>query len=162
MKYVLFIFIWNDITIADFIKLFFEHVECYFDFLKNIMTDKNSHIISDFWQEVCEIQMIKQCLFIIYHFQMNSQSKALNWIIKNYLKAYTSENQTVWAKLLSLAQFVYNNSHNHIIQMSSNWLLHDFDCNICIDVVNNVIERRISAAKNHVEKLHKLCQKLCL
>ena len=47
-KYVLFILIQNDITAADFIKLFFEHVECHFDFLKNIVTDRNSHIMSDF------------------------------------------------------------------------------------------------------------------
>src|SRR5436190_23227383 len=59
-------------------------------------------------------------------------------------------------------QFVYNNSCNHIIQMSLNRLLHEFNCEICIDVVNNIIKRRISVVKDHVEKLHKLQQKLCL
>ena len=59
-------------------------------------------------------------------------------------------------------QFIYNNSCNHIIQMSSNKFLHEFDCKICIDVADNIIEKRISAAKNCVEKLHKLHQKLCL
>ena len=106
--------------------------------------------------------MIKQCLSTAYHLQMNDQSKALNQIIKNYLRAYTSENQTMWAKLLFFAQFVYNNNCNHITQMSLNKLLHEFDCEICIDVTNNIIKRRISAAKNCVEKLHKLHQKLHL
>ena len=68
MKYVLFILIWNDITVADFTKLFFKHVEYCFDFLKNIVTDRDSHIISDFWWEVCEIQMIKWCFSTAYHF----------------------------------------------------------------------------------------------
>ena len=86
----------------------------------------------------------------------------LNQIIKNYLRAYISEDQTVWAKLLSFAQFVYNNSCNHITQMSLNRLLHEFNCEIHIDVVNNIIERRISAVKDHVKKLHKLQQKLHL
>ena len=93
---------------------------------------------------------------------MNSQNKVLNQIIKNYLKAYISKNQTVWVKLLFLAQFIYNNSCNHTTQMSLNWLLHKFDCEIHIDVANNIIKRRISAAKNHVEKLYKLHQKLHL
>ena len=44
--------------------------------------------------------------------------------------------------------------------MSLNKLLHEFDCEIHIDVTDNVIERKISAVKNHVEKLHKLWQKL--
>ena len=59
IKYVLFILIQNNIIAADFMKLFFKHVEYCFDFSKNIMTDKNSCITSDFWWEVCEIQMIK-------------------------------------------------------------------------------------------------------
>ena len=161
-KYVLFILIQNDITAADFMKLFFKHVKYCFDFLKSIVTNKNSCIIFNFWWEICEIQIIKWYFSITYHLQMNDQSEALNQIIKNYLRAYTSEDQTMWAKLLSLAQFIYNNSYNHIIQMSSNWLLHDFDYEIHIDVTNNIIEKRISAAKNHIEKLHKLHQKLCL
>ena len=143
-------------------EVFFEHVECYFDFLKSIMTDRNSCITSNFWWEVCKIQMIKQHLSITYHSQTDDQNEALNQIIKNYLRAYISENQTVWAKLLFLVQFVYNNSCNHTTQISLNQLLHRFDCKIHIDVVNNIIKKRISAAKNHVEKLHKLQQKLHL
>ena len=46
--------------------------------------------------------------------------------------------------------------------MSLNQLLHEFDCEIHIDVTNNIIEKRISAVKDCVEKLHKLWQKLCL
>ena len=90
-KYALFIFIWDDTTAADFMKLFFKHVECCFDFSRSIVTNRNSCITSDFWQEVCKIQMIKQHLFTAYHSQIDDQSKALNQIIKNYLKAYTSE-----------------------------------------------------------------------
>src|SRR5205814_5867677 len=53
-------------------------------------------------------------------------------------------------------------SCNHITQMSSNRLLYRFNCKIHIDVANNIIERRIPAAKDCVEKLHKLHQKLHL
>ena len=59
MKYALFIFTQNNITAADFTKLFFEHVKCYFDFSRSIVTDRDSCIISDFWQEVCKIEIIK-------------------------------------------------------------------------------------------------------
>ena len=48
IKYALFILTQDNIIAADFIKLFFKHVKYYFDFLKNIITNKNSHIISDF------------------------------------------------------------------------------------------------------------------
>jgi len=58
-KYTLFISTQDDTTAADFAELFFEHVECQFDFSRSIVTDKDFQIISDFWQEVCKIQMIK-------------------------------------------------------------------------------------------------------
>jgi hypothetical protein len=44
--------------------------------------------------------------------------------------------------------------------MSPNRLLHGFDCEIRIDVADNVAERRIPAAKDRVEKLHQLRQSL--
>ena len=46
--------------------------------------------------------------------------------------------------------------------MSLNRLLHSFDCEIHINIANNIIKKRISTAKNHVEKLHKLQQNLHL
>ena len=84
----------------------------------------------------------------------------MNRIIEDYLRAYSSEDQTVWARLLPLAQFAYNNSRNHTTRMSPNRLLHGFDCDIRIDVADNVTERRIPAAKDRVEKLHQLRQSL--
>ena len=162
MKYALFIPTRDDTTAADFAELFFEHVECRFGSPRSIVTDRDSRITSDFWREVCEIQMIKRRLSTAYHPQTDGQSEALNRIIEDYLRAYTSEDQTVWAKLLPLAQFAYNNSRNHTTQMSPNRLLHGFDCEIRIDVADNVIERRIPAAKDRVEKLHKLRQELRL
>ena len=91
--------------------------------------------------------MIKQCFSTAYHSQTDDQNKALNQIIENYLKAYTSKNQTMWAKLLSLAQFIYNNSCNHTTQISSNWLLHRFDCEIHIDIIDNIIKKNTDCEK---------------
>ena len=44
--------------------------------------------------------------------------------------------------------------------MSPNRLLYGFDYDIRIDVTDNVSEGRIPAARDHVQKLHKLRQKL--
>ena len=119
-KYALFIPIKDDATAAEFAEVFFEHVECHFGTPWSIVTDQDSRIMSDFWHEVCKMKIIKWHLSMAYHPQTNGQSKALNQIIKDYLWAYTSDNQMVWAKLLPLAQFAYNNSCNHTTGMSPN------------------------------------------
>jgi len=46
--------------------------------------------------------------------------------------------------------------------MTLNRLLHGFDCEIRVDVVDNISERRMPAAKDCIEKLHELCQELHL
>ena len=104
--------------------------------------------------------MIKRRMSTAYHPQTDGQSEALNRIVEDYLRAYTSENPTAWAALLPLAQFAYNNSRNSTTGMSPNRLLHGFDCEIRIDVADNVAERRIPAAKDRVEKLYQLRQGL--
>ena len=159
-KYALFIPTRDDTNAADFAELFFEHVECRFGTPRSIVTDRDSRITSDFWREVCEIKIIKRRLSTAYHPQTDGQSEVLNRIVEDYLRAYTADDQTVWAKLLPLAQFAYNNSRNHTTRMSPNRLLHGFDCEIRIDVADNVSEGRIPAAKDRIEKLHELRQSL--
>src|SRR5438045_3229046 len=159
-KYALFIPTQDDANAADFAELFFEHVKCHFGTPRSIVTDCDSCITLDFWRKVCEMKIIKRRLSTAYHPQTDGQSEALNWIIEDYLRAYSSDEQTVWAKLLPLAQFAYNNSRNHTTGMSPNRLLHGFDCDLRIDVADNVSERRIPAAKDRIEKLHQLRQEL--
>ena len=108
------------------------------------------------------MKIIKYRLLTTYHFQIDRQSKVLNQIMKNYLQFYTFKDQTVWAKLLSLAQFIYNNSQNHIIKISLNHLLYSFNCEIYVDIMNNVFKRKISAALDHIKKLYQLYQDLHL
>src|SRR5438045_3971643 len=161
-KYALFIPTRDDMTATEFAELFFEHVECRFGSPRSIVTDQDSRIMSDFWREVCEMKIIKRRLLTAYHPQTDGQSEALNRIIEDYLRAYSADDQTVWAKLLPLSQFAYNSSRNHTMSMSPNRLLHGFDCEIHIEVADNVSERRIPAAKDLIEKLHQLCQELRL
>ncbi len=95
IKYVLFIFTCENIIAMNLAKLFFKHIKCCFGTPQEVVSDRDSHITSQFWCEICEIQMIKRCLFIIYYLQTDEQSKVLNHIVKDYLHAYSSEDQTV-------------------------------------------------------------------
>ena len=47
-KYALFIFICEASIVIDFAEFFFEHIECHFETSKNVITDRDSHIISEF------------------------------------------------------------------------------------------------------------------
>ena len=90
-KYILFISTCEASTAVEFAELFFEHVECCFEISSDIVMNRDSHIISEFWWEICEIQMIKRCMSTVYHFQTDDQSEVLNYIMKDYLHVYSAE-----------------------------------------------------------------------
>src|SRR5438034_7570140 len=93
-KYTLFISTHEASTAVEFAELFFEHIECCFEISRSIVMNRDLHIISEFWQEICKIQMIKRHMFTVYHSQINDQSEVLNCIVKDYLHVYSVEDQT--------------------------------------------------------------------
>ena len=66
-KYALFLPTREDAIITDFIKLFFEAVECRFRTPRGVVSNRDSKLMSNFWREVCEIKMIKRRISIAYH-----------------------------------------------------------------------------------------------
>ena len=95
MKYALFMPTREDSTTIDFAKLFFENVEYRFRTPRGVVSDRDSRITSDFWREVCEIVIIKRHMSTTYHLQTDGQNEALNRIIKDYLRAYSSEDPII-------------------------------------------------------------------
>src|SRR6266536_5948372 len=76
-KYALFISTCEALITVKFTKLFFKHVKCCFETSQDIVINRDSQITSNFWHEVCKIQIIKRCLLTVYHSQTNDQSEAL-------------------------------------------------------------------------------------
>jgi hypothetical protein len=72
IKYMLFISMRETSTAVEFAELFFEHVECCFEMLRSVVSDRDSHITSEFWHEICEIQIIKRHISTAYHLQTNN------------------------------------------------------------------------------------------
>ena len=69
---MLFISTQDNIIIIDFTKLFFKHIECYFNLLRSIITNCDFQIMSNFWYKIYEIKIIKHHLLIAYYPQIDS------------------------------------------------------------------------------------------
>ena len=88
-----FIPITSDIATPEFAALFHEHIELKYRAPKGIVSDWDTRITSKFWAEVCIYSLIKRCISIAFHPQIDSQTEILNQILENYLCAYTSLEQ---------------------------------------------------------------------
>ena len=68
--------------------------------------------ISKFWSSLCYFFGVKRRLSTAFYPQTKGQIKRQNGTIKAYLKAFVNFEQNDWAKLLPMAEFIYNNAKN--------------------------------------------------
>ena len=155
-KMAVFLPICNEINAADLAELIYKEVELRFGAPSGIVSDRDSHITSKFWAEMCYYSMIKRRMSTAFHAQTNRQTEILNRIIENYLQAFINLKQINWAKLLPTAAFAYNNSMNHTLRMSPFKAMYGYDPEFHVDVADDIPRGEIPAARDRVEKLYKL------
>ena len=78
----------------------------------SIVTDKSSLFISKFWSLLCYFLEVKRRLSIAFYPQTDGQIKRQNSIMEAYHRVFINFKQNDWARLLPMAEFVYNNAKN--------------------------------------------------
>ena len=69
----------------------------------------------------------------------------LNWILENYLHAYTSLEQMNWAKLLPSAEFAYNNSWSLSTKITPFMALYSYNPELRINVADTITKGEVLA-----------------
>src|SRR5882724_10575695 len=105
----LFIPTFRDIDAEDLARIFLSQVFAKHGTPTDIISDRGKHFILQFWQSLCQLLGIKANLSTAYHPETDSQTKRVNQILEQYLRAYINYQQDDWVNLLPLAEFAYNN-----------------------------------------------------
>ncbi len=79
------------------------------------MFNQDSQFIFILWKFLCKWLSISLWLFIIYHSQINDQSKRVNQNVERYLRFFCSYMQNDWFKWLLMIKFVNNNILSSVI-----------------------------------------------
>ncbi len=79
---------------------------------KSILTDRGLLFISKFWFLLCYFLEIKRKLSINFYLQTDGHIERQTNMIEVYFRAIVNWEQDDWTKLLSMAEFVYNNAKN--------------------------------------------------
>ena len=160
IKMIKYIFIIVKIDVVALTKMFFEEIVLHFNFFNDIISDKELVFISVFWSTICYHVKIKRRLSIVFHFQTNELIERQNQILKHYFWTFVDVEQTRWANLLSLTKFAINNAQNAFIEVSLYYACYDYHLEINYEIENNLIERKISIAKERVKTFHELKKSL--
>ena len=93
-------------------KVIIDMVVWHHGLLDSIVTNRGSFFTSKFWSSLCYFLGVKRKLSTAFHPQIDGQTKRQNSTMKAYLRAFINFEQNNWVRLLSMAEFVYNNAKN--------------------------------------------------
>ena len=78
----------------------------------SIISDRGAIFKSKFWSLLCYFLAIKRWLSTAFHPYIDGQTEWQNSTMKAYLQAFVYLKQNDQTRLLSIAEFVYNNAKN--------------------------------------------------
>jgi hypothetical protein len=96
-------------------------------FPKQIISDRGSDWVGNFWTTLCKIVGIEQLLSTAYHPQTDGGTERVNQEVQAILRMVVSFAQTDWPSYLPACQLALNNRDSSVTGASANFLLHGFD-----------------------------------
>ncbi len=105
----------ENITAEKTAEMLIQWIYQTYDLSSFIVSDRSLQFISILWKFLCKRLSICLQLFIIYHFQIDDQSKQVNQNIKWYLWFFCLYMQNDWSKWLLMIEFVDNNILSSVI-----------------------------------------------
>jgi transposase InsO family protein len=98
------------VTAPQLADLFIRTVYCHHGLPKDLVSDRDTRFVSDFWASLCKQLQVKRRLSTANHPQTDGQTERVNRILEEFLRAYCSARQDNWSQLLPMAEFAYNSS----------------------------------------------------
>ena len=83
-----------------------------------IISDQGTLFTSEFWRTLTKLLGADHCLSTAFHPQTDGQTERQNATLEQYLRCYINHQQTNWADLLPLAEYVYNSSPHAITRVA--------------------------------------------
>ncbi|GJT15916.1 putative reverse transcriptase domain-containing protein [Tanacetum coccineum] len=130
--------------------------------LISIISDRDSHFTSRFWQSMQNALGTKLDMSTTYHPETNGQSERTIQTLKNMLRACVIDFEKGWERHLPLVEFSYNNSYHASIKAAPFEALYGRKCRspVCWAEVGDVQLTRPEIIHETTEKIVQIRQRL--
>jgi hypothetical protein len=95
---------------------------------KTIIFDRGAQFVARFWEQFQQTLGTKLIQSSAYHPQIDGQTKRINQILEDMLRACVIQYDKHWDKYLALAEFSYNNRYQSSIKMAPFEALYGRQC----------------------------------
>jgi hypothetical protein len=108
----------ESISAEEFADLFVaEHIRLH-GLPASIVSDRDARFTSDFWKRLNEIWKVKLRMSTAFHPQTDGQTEKANDIVQKWLRAFATNRQREWDRLLPMAEFAYNSTYHKTLRMT--------------------------------------------
>jgi len=91
-------------------RLFLDNIFCLHGLPDSIVSDRDTQFVSSFTRALTNLLGIQQKVSMAFHPQTDGQTERVNAIVEQYLRGYCNYQQDNWSGLVSIAEFLYNNT----------------------------------------------------
>src|SRR6266850_4281312 len=133
-KQSLFIPTYDTINSPKLAQLFLTHIFSKHGVPSHITSDRGTEFVSHFFCSLGKLLQMELHFTSGYHPEGDSQTKHINQVLEQYLRAYTNYQQDDWASLLLVAEFVYNNAPSATTGVSPFFMNKGYHPNLSADI----------------------------
>jgi transposase InsO family protein len=109
-------------------KLYMSRIVCFHGVPKKIVSDRGTQFTSKFWERLHETLDTQLRFNSTYHPQTDGETKRVNQILEDMLRACALQYGRSWDKSLPYAEFSYNNSYQEGLKMAPFEMLYGQRC----------------------------------
>jgi len=117
----------KNLTSAGLADLFLKDVVRLHGLPSDIVSDRGTIFVSQFWTTLMKSMGIQQKLSSSYHPQTDGQTERVNQCVEQYIRCYSDYLQQNWLSNLPLAEYSYNSTFHSAIQMSPFFAAFGYD-----------------------------------
>ena len=132
IKQAIFIPAHNTIMSVDLACLFILHVFSKHGVPSHVTSDRGLEFVSNFFRSLGTALDMQLHFTLGYYPEGNRQTECTNQTLEQYLQVYCNYQQDNWSKLLSLAEFAYNNALSATTGVSPFFTNKEYYLNITI------------------------------
>jgi len=134
-KHASFIPVMTGLDTKEFTLLFVKHIACKFGLPESIITDRDPHWMTKFWQGIAKALQMRMSLSSSHHPQHDGQTEVVNKLLTTMLHAFVAGQKDQWAVWLHLMEFTYNSTMHSSIGTAPFHLLLSFHPRTPLDFV---------------------------
>ncbi|XP_075670129.1 uncharacterized protein LOC142639876 [Castanea sativa] len=128
---------WSAVSM-DFVAgapLFAQHVLKLHGMPTSIVSDRDPVFTAKFWVELFKLQGVQLAMSSTYHPQSKGQTEVVNKSLEHYLRSFSSDRPTKWAKWLYLAKYWFNTNYHTATKITPYEALYGFSPPQLVDYV---------------------------